>query len=295
MSTQSSDRRSKMLARVTDDDVVLGMASIAAKLLVEFIGTWLLVLVALIVTALDPIGALAHGVVIGFTAFTLILMAWGSSGGHFNPYITGAFFVLKYMPGGYSLGGIMLAGAYIAVQLFAGLVATWTFMRADPPTLSPTIPTGLLVGDFGGVLLYEFIGVMMLVLVMLQVMRPCGLARKAHWLSALAVGAAYLALVNILTLVGTGASLNLARSLGTALISNIWTTFGAYPLAGVLGAIAAVIVHMVIRCSDDPTCMSRMFEDVLREVRNGGKNGGKAECASSSTSSSSSSSTQRNM
>jgi glycerol uptake facilitator-like aquaporin len=226
------------------------------------------VLVALVVTVLDPLTALARAVVIGFVLFTLIIMALGTSGGHFNPYVTGANFLLGYMPGGYSLGALALSAAYIAIQLFAGLVAAWTFTRAHPPSVAPTIPNGLLNDDASGAVLFEWIGVTVIVLVFLQALRPCGMSHKAHWLGALAVGAAYLGMVNMTTLVGSGASLNFARSLGPAIVSGTWTSFGVYPLSGVLGLITAIVLHLGLRCGDDPSCWTRIFEDMMRDVKN---------------------------
>ena len=264
--TSRSSHKHAVVAQATDDEVVTGLAAIAAKLLVEFVGTWMFVLVILMVTALDPVGALAQGVVIGFAVFALTLIAWGTSGGHFNTYVSLATWLMGYFPGGYSFGSVLLLGGYIGMQILGALVASWTFLRAHPPSIAPTVPNGLLAGDFWGTVLFEFIATTMLILTYLQVMHPLR-ALKTHWLAALAVGAAYIALIDVLSVVGTGASLNFARTLGPAIVSNTYTLFGAYPLGGVLGVIAAVVLHMLIRCGDDPRCWITMFEGMIRDTR----------------------------
>lgn len=101
-----------------------------AKLVMEFIGTFFLVLVVYLTVAQEQQEA---GLAIGTVLAVMIFMGGHVSGGHYNPAVTVAVVMsgrnhkTKFANGGELDTNwkqlIMMSGAYIGVQVFAGIIA----------------------------------------------------------------------------------------------------------------------------------------------------------------------------
>lgn len=258
-----------------DDQLFWSFLQKGALSLAEFFGTWLFVLAIITATALDPVGPLAAGVVAGFAYLALAAATLALGSGHFNPYLSIAYFVLGYMPGGYSLGGALTTGLFVGFQILGGLVAAWTLQgilgNVGTPVLGVAVPgTGTLGGSFWLVVLIEFIGTTGLIFVMLQMTRPYG--EKRPWtvvIAPLAIGAYIIAYVDVIGLIaqpGGAGSMNLARSLGPAIVSGTYTRIGAYIIGGFFGMAAGAALHVLLRCLNDPHCWRHMLEEALLGV-----------------------------
>lgn len=233
------------------------------KLGFEFIGTLAFMLAGFLTTFLfgGPLGGFGFGLAyIGAHAWLKSV-----SGGHFNPWVSISFFVTGYFPGGYSIGSLLLLAGYVAVQTLAALVAGWIANFYGALVGVETVPVNLVSG-FGGVLLAEFLFTMFFLLVVLGTERPRGV--HASMVNSSLVQGFFLAgAIALLAALGTGGSLNLARTFAPALINSIWTQFGAYALAGALATIAAVLLHFFQRCgylfADGHIGMGSLLSDTL--------------------------------
>jgi aquaporin Z len=180
------------------------------------------------------------GGAMGLTAIANVYSPWGQrSGAHLNPSITLTFFRLGkvetwdavFYCAGQFVGAV--AGVWIARAVLMGLPAH--------PAVSYVVtrpgPNGMAVA-FAGELLISF-------LLMSVVLRVSNTARLARFtgLFAGAVVAVYISLEAPLS----GMSMNPARSLGSALASNIWTSLWIYFTAPPLGMLLAGEIYLRLR------------------------------------------------
>jgi aquaporin Z len=212
----------------------------------EFLGTFVLVFMGTTgIIAANTIGGGGTGgtafielvVPIGFgLALLAALYAFAEvSGGHFNPAISLGLF----LDGRLSVPD--LAGYWIAQ--FAGAIAASALMLVpftkDAVKTTATVPNPI-VGD-GGAFLIEVAFTAILVSVVLQ-------STKSARYTGTALVAIPLTLVSIhvAAILYTGASVNPARTLGPALIGDVWDSEWIYFLGPALGAIIAWLVHTVV-------------------------------------------------
>ena len=176
------------------------------------------------------------GIAMGLTAIGLIYSPWGRrSGAHMNPAVTlsfvrlglvrpidGLFYGLSQVVGG-TLG--VVAGYLITAGALARPEANWV----------ATVPGG------GGPLLafaLEFAMALVLMLVVLRLSSSPGL----RGLTGCAAGVMVTLFISF-EAPHSGMSINPARSLASALPSEIWTAFWIYLLAPPLGMLAAAEIH----------------------------------------------------
>lgn len=222
------------------------MYRIWQKLCAEFIGTYFFVLLSIGVvcadaalrsatqSAIGPLGiALARGL-----AFAVLVSALCTvSGGHFNPAITLGAWVTRAIS---SFSAIL----YGIVQVLAAILASWTLTALVPDQIWRPIALG--APDLGanisrtqGIFL-ELLLTFILVFIFCATV-PDARSDSAHssrfggFAAGLAIFAGYLAGAPF-----TGASMNPALALGTAVASHHFTNHGVYwagpLLGGVLGA-----------------------------------------------------------
>ncbi len=206
------------------------MHPLTPKLVAEFIGTFALVFVGVLVlhhgAAAGLVGiALAHGLTIAVMASALMLI----SGAHFNPAVTFGLLVGKKI----SFGD---AVAYVLVQLLAATAAAFLAVRAVPgmdlAMGTPSVAMGLSTGQ---AIVIEAVLTFFLALVVYGTGVD---ARFGGRIGGLAIGLT----VTLDILAGgplTGAAMNPARWFGPAAAAMNWTGAFVYivgPLAG--GAIA---------------------------------------------------------
>jgi aquaporin Z len=230
------------------------------KLIAEFIGTFLLVFLA-VGTAVFGIAAMVgvdgngpgSGVVGVAFAFGLVLLgiayAFGPvSGAHVNPAVTLAMLVGRRMPAGEAVG-------YWVVQ-FLGAIAAGGVLKLFVSSFGVTDYTGALGTNgydngninMAGAFVLEALLTAAFVLVILLVTERIA----APGFAGLAIGLT-LTLVHLVGIPLTGTSVNPARSLGPAIfeggtaLSQVWL----FILAPLVGALIAVVLWKVTRTSDE--------------------------------------------
>lgn len=230
------------------------------KLAAEFIGTFLLVFLA-VGTAVFGIAAVVgvdgagpgSGVVGVALAFGLVLLgiayAFGPiSGAHVNPAVTLAMLVGRRMPGSEAVG--------FWIAQFLGAIAAGGLLKLFVSNFGVTDYTGALGTNsydngninLAGAFVLEAVLTAAFVLVILLVTERIA----APGFAGLAIGLT-LTLVHLVGIPLTGTSVNPARSLGPALfeggtaMSQVWL----FILAPLVGALIAVVLWKVTRTEDE--------------------------------------------
>jgi aquaporin Z len=216
----------------------------ARKLIAEFVGTFMLVFLA-VGTAV--VGIKTHGTGFVALAFGLVLVlgvyAIGPvSGCHINPAVTIAMVVSRRMPWSEAIGywiaqlaGAILGGAVLKLM-------TSAFDVTDETGALGTNSWGVTINGVGAFVVEVLLTFVFALIVLLATDRASEAA-----LAGIAIGAT-LAVVHLVGIPLTGTSVNPARSIGPALfeggeaLKQLWL-FIVAPLIG--GAIAAVAYQFV--------------------------------------------------
>jgi aquaporin NIP len=206
----------------------------------EAVGTFALVFAGCgaIVTDAQRDGAL--GVVgIGLVFFLVLLAAIAAlrhvSGAHFNPGVSLSFFLTRHLPARdlFTYWAAQLAGAVLAALL---LLVIWPGHPAD---LGSTVPTVSALRA----LVVELVLTALLMLVIMSVATDTrAVGAPAALAIAAAVGLAAIAFGPL-----TGASLNVARSLGPALAAGQWQDFWVYIVGPLVGAPLGALAYQYMR------------------------------------------------
>jgi aquaporin Z len=212
------------------------------RLFSELFGTFLLVFVAAggpIVNARfggHAISSSALVVAPGLMVLAIILFMGTVSGAHLNPAVTIAFtfrgdFPVRRVP---MYLAAQFAGAIAATLVIIGLVG-----KQGPAGLTlpgPGISTWV-------ALVWEAVLTVGLVSVILGTASG---AQQIGALAAIAVGS-FIALAGLIGARISGASMNPARSLGPALVLGDWTSWWAYLVGPLIGALVAVGFATILR------------------------------------------------
>ncbi|HEU4763832.1 MAG TPA: aquaporin [Gemmatimonadales bacterium] len=215
------------------------MRSLARPLLVEALGTFLLVFAAVAAMSANPypgagfnlLGiALASGVAFGLA----VTVALPYSGGHVNPAVTV----------GMLIGGRIdaaRAGLYVVAQLVGAVVGAIavnaTFPAGVTRVLDLGVPSIHTAVTMSGAICLEAVMTFVLMTAYYATIVSPRATRMAGWGVGLAVFA--------MMLVGaplTGAAMNPARAFGPALVAGQWTGHIAYWVGPILGAGIAALV-----------------------------------------------------
>lgn len=219
------------------------------KLLAEFIGTFFFVFFSVGAICIDAglrssgaagLGPIGIALVRGLTFAILICALVHVSGAHFNPAITIGCWVTRKL-------GSISALFYFIAQILGAIVAAYAVAQFVPEQVWRSVFMGTpdLVAGFSrtqGILL-EGLLTLFLVFVFFGAVAEAkdSLARSGGFAAGLAlfigviVGSAY-----------TGASMNPAMALGTAIVAHHWSNHGVYwagPLLG--GVIGAWLYHIL--------------------------------------------------
>ena len=197
-------------------------------LLVEFIGTFMLILIGAGTAAAGHGGVIGAALAHGFVVTSVIYMFGGFSGAHINPAVSFAAGLSKRLPWrkvlpywvSQLLGGI--SAAALLIVIFGG-----TSNGLGATVLAPGI--SIIQG-----LVIEVTLTFLLVTAVFQ----AGFREKAGSLAGFVIGTTLIALI----LLGgplTGAALNPARTLGPALFSGTLNLFWLYLIGPFLGAALA--------------------------------------------------------
>ena len=207
------------------------------KLLVEFIGTFALILIggAAVVQSMDTglVGiAFAHG----FTVMIMIYAFGSISGAYINPAVTIGVFLIKAI-------GLKEAFLYILAQLlgaiFGAYILTIIFGSTDI-NIGATHPSESVS------LLSAFIIELVLTFFLVNSVLHCAVDNKAGKFAGLAIGSTLFVCI----LAGgpmTGASLNPARSFGPMVISGDFKFIILYFLGPIGGATLAALIFKVLK------------------------------------------------
>jgi aquaporin Z len=187
------------------------------------------------------------------------LYAFGeTSGGHFNPAVSLALFLDR------RLGVVDLIGYWIFQ--FAGAILASGVMLATFDKAAVKATTTVPSFGKGPAVVFEIVFTAIFVLTIVQV-------TKSGTFGAGALVAIPLALVMIhfAAILVSGASVNPARTLGPAVISNTWTDIWIYFLCPAAGAILGWLVHSVVVEGDIRDDASYVKDEVSSEMHGGGR------------------------
>ncbi|KAK3206746.1 hypothetical protein Dsin_020792 [Dipteronia sinensis] len=179
----------------------------------------------------------------GLTVMILVYSLGHISGAHFNPAVSIALatcnrFSWKHVP------------AYISAQVLGSTVASGTLgliFSGKQDHFVGTVPAGPDMESFA----IEFVITFYLMFVISGVATD---NRAIGELAGLIIGATIL--VNVF--VGgpiSGASMNPARSLGPAIVSNQYKGIWIYMVSPVLGAVSGAWVYNMVRFTDNQNCL----------------------------------------
>lgn len=221
------------------------------KLFAEFVGTFILVFAGTAAVVFDHLsnGAITHpgiALVFGLVVLALVYTFGDVSGAHINPAVTLGFAVAKRLPWRDVPG-------YILAQCLGALAASFLLSRMFPDgeavNFGATTPFQENYGDECFVL--EIWLTWALMLVVLHVSTG---AKEKGITAGIAVGAV-IALEALFAGPISGASMNPARSLAPALITNSPATLNTlwiYIAGPIIGAILAVPTFALTRQTEKP-------------------------------------------
>jgi aquaporin Z len=209
----------------------------------EFIGTFMLMSSVLgaafysFAAPVGPAGIVGVALSIGFTVMALAFAIGHISGGHFNPAVTLGLIAGGRVAANSAVGYIVAqcAGAIVACALFAIIGRTSTTFAANGYGALSMLKTGLLP-----VFLIETMLTAFLVLVIMGATNrrvPAGFAPIAYGVT--------LSAIHLMAIPISNASVNPARSLGSALfggtaaLGQLWLFWMAPILGGVIGGALA--------------------------------------------------------
>ncbi|XP_044496758.1 aquaporin NIP1-2-like isoform X1 [Mangifera indica] len=217
--------------------------SFIQKIIAELLGTYFLIFAgcaAVVVNSDNEKIVTLPGISIvwGLAVMVLVYSVGHISGAHFNPAVTIAFATCKRFP-------LKQVPAYITAQVIGSTLAAGTLrllFRGKHDYFAGTAPSGSDLQSF----VIEFIITFYLMFVVSGVATD---NRAIGELAGLAVGATVLLNVMFAGPI-TGASMNPARSLGPAIVSNQYKGIWIYMIAPVLGAIAGAGMYNTVRYTD---------------------------------------------
>ncbi|OZM58110.1 aquaporin [Lottiidibacillus patelloidae] len=212
------------------------------KLLAEFIGTYFLVFAgtgAIIVNELT--GLITHvGIALTFGLIvTVLIYSFGHvSGAHFNPAVTIGFLCMKQISMKKSI-------YYILVQIIGAICASLTLKLLFPSNklLGTTLPTYSWQQSF-------LLEIILTFLLMTVIFNSAVSAKAVKPLAGIAIGAT-VGLEAMFAGPITGASMNPARSLGPALVSQHLSHLWIYVVATIIGAILAAVIYKILKDNNE--------------------------------------------
>lgn len=215
------------------------------KLVVEFIGTFFLVLtIGLAVFSAGELAPLA----IGGVLVVLVYAGGHVSGAHYNPAVS----VAVYLRGRMVSPGEL--GAYIATQLVAGVVAALVLVVFD----FVDFPAAAATAGVGKMLIAEFLFTFALAYVILNVATARGTENNSFY--GLAIG--FTVMAGAFAVGGvSGAAFNPAVALGGMVMGLLsWGDIWLYALATFAGGAAAAFVFLYTQPAEKPRGDERAAE-----------------------------------
>ncbi|MBA0663492.1 hypothetical protein Goklo_003607, partial [Gossypium klotzschianum] len=231
------------------------------KLMAEVLGTYFLIFAgcaAVVVNVNNEKVVSLPGIsmVWGLAVMVLVYSLGHISGAHFNPAVTIAFATCKRFP-------LKQVPAYVFAQVIGSTLAAGTLrllFSGPHDVFAGTSPQGSDLQAFG----IEFIITFYLMFIISGVATD---NRAIGELAGLAIGATVL--INVM-FAGpiTGASMNPARSLGPAIVSNHYKGIWVYLMSPTLGAVSGAWVYNMVRYTDKPLREITKSASFLKSPRN---------------------------
>jgi aquaporin Z len=221
------------------------MPPIARKLIAEFLGAYVLVLVgSMAILASTASGATTTIVVIAF-GFGLALLAglyaFGEvSGGHFNPAVSLAMLVDGRMD---PVTMILYWVAQVAGAVAAALTVLAASSKEAVASTATVFGPGLEAWE---VFLLEALFTAIFLAVILKVTSSSASGMTAFLAIALTLVAIHFALVPF-----TGASVNPARSLASGIVGGVWTDQWVYWIAPLVGGVVGWGAYKAVTTGPD--------------------------------------------
>jgi aquaporin Z len=227
------------------------------RLFAELVGTFFLVLVAAGGPMIDhaipgSVGRVAAVVAPGLMVMAIILFMGKVSGAHLNPVVSIAFWLRRDFP-------TRRLPAYVVVQLVGAVLAAWFLQAVVHVSAShgSTYPAaGYTAVD---AMLFEMILTLGLVSVILGTASG---AQQVGLFGAIGVGG-YIALAGLWASPISGASMNTFRTLGPDLVSLDFTSWWAYLVGPLVGAVLAVGLAYLLRGPGGGTTGSLAAQGVI--------------------------------
>ncbi|KAG8482236.1 hypothetical protein CXB51_026999 [Gossypium anomalum] len=233
------------------------------KLMAEVLGTYFLIFAgcaAVVVNVNNEKVVSLPGISIvwGLAVMVLVYSLGHISGAHFNPAVTIAFATCKRFP-------LKQVPAYVLAQVIGSTLAAGTLrllFSGPHDVFAGTSPQGSDLQAFG----IEFIITFYLMFIISGVATD---NRAIGELAGLAIGATVL--INVM-FAGpiTGASMNPARSLGPAIVSNHYKGMWIYLMSPTLGAVSGAWIYNMVRYTDKPLREITKSASFLKSSRNSG-------------------------
>jgi MIP family channel proteins len=210
------------------------MAELTGTFALVFAGTGAIVINA---EAGGTVGHIGVGLTFGLIIMVMIYAVGHISGAHFNPAVTLGFAIGRHFPW-------RDVPRYWAAQLLGALTASVLLrtMFGDTAQLGATVP----LGSAGQSLVLEGVLTLLLMFVITSVATD---VRAVGQSAAIAIGGT-IGLEALFAGPISGASMNPARSLAPALVSNTWTDQWIYIVGPLVGATIGVTLYQVIRGED---------------------------------------------
>jgi aquaporin Z len=227
------------------------------RLISEFVGTFLLVLVAagaaMVAKAYPGTVSLAAAVVApGLMVMAIIMFMGKVSGAHLNPGVSIAFALRRDFPWrrvpGYVI--VQLAGALVAALLLEALVGV---SASDGGSYPGANTTDLAAFGAEAILTFGLVSV---------ILGTASGAQNIGIIGAIGVGG-YIALAGLWAAPLSGASMNFARTFGPDLVGGDLTAIWVYAAGPILGAVAAVLLSFVLRGSGGGFAGSRAAQGAI--------------------------------
>lgn len=217
------------------DTLRLALAEAIGTFGLVFGGTGAIVIYTVVgPSAAGPLTPLIFGIAFWLSAMAMIYAVGHISGAHLNPAVTIAFAATRNLP-------LRLVPVYIVSQLVGAIVASGIYraLFGTPHQLGATVPRG----GPGESLVMEIVLTFILMFVIMAVATD---VRAVGQAAAIAIGAT-IGLENIFAAPISGASMNPARSLGPAIVSNTWHAQWIYVVGPIVGALIAAYVYTYLR------------------------------------------------
>ena len=213
--------------------------NLVKKSIAEFIGTFALVFFgcgSMILYELDPsvISSDAIPIIFGLIIAVMIYALGHISGAHFNPAVSIAFYQNKSIK-------IQALSAYIPAQIMGAVAASFShkFFLGAEHSFGMTINKLTFIKGFS-------LEVLISIFLMLTIISVATDERVSKSIAGPSIGG----VITVCSFVAgpfTGASMNPARSLGPAILSNDFSSIFMYILAPIIGATISIYIYNNIK------------------------------------------------